>query len=376
MKAWTFQDPRQKKTHGAKAPWSVGWIDPEGHRKSKRIGLKSSAEKYRRKVEGELAAGVYENKSRKNWTDFRTEFETKIVSGMEPGTRQETLSAIKHFERISKPARVSAIGAATIDEYIAKRRLERGRKRGSTVSPATVNKELRHIKSVLRIANEWGYLPKVPRVRMMREPKKLIRYITADHFAAIYKACDVATKPAGLPYSAADWWRGLLTYTYMTGWRIGEPLSLLRDDLDLEKGHAITRHGDNKGKSDELVPLHPIVVEHLQRLASFDPLVFPWNHNRRTLDTQYHQIQQAAGVHLPCHEKHDHTDACYCYGFHDLRRAFATMNAETLSADALQALMRHKSYQTTQRYINMTNQLNRSVAGLHVPDVLKTATTN
>jgi integrase len=50
---------------------------------------------------------------------------------------------------------------------------------------------------------------------------------------------------------------------------------------------------------------------------------------------------------------------------------FATQNAETLSADALQALMRHRSYSTTQRYINVARQINRSVEKLHVPDVLK-----
>ena len=60
------------------------------------------------------------------------------------------------------------------------------------------------------------------------------------------------------------------------------------------------------------------------------------------------------------------------YGFHDLRRAFATMNADKLTPDALQALMRHKSYQTTQReYINMSRQMDAAVASLHVPDVLK-----
>ena len=59
MKAWLFQDHRQKQNMGAqKCPWSVGWIDPEGKRKSKRIGSKSMAEKYRRKIEGELAAGL------------------------------------------------------------------------------------------------------------------------------------------------------------------------------------------------------------------------------------------------------------------------------------------------------------------------------
>jgi hypothetical protein len=44
-----------------------------------------------------------------------------------------------------------------------------------------------------------------------------------------------------------------------------------------------------------------------------------------------------------------------------------------MSADTLQALMRHKSYLTTQRYINMANQVNRAVEGLHVPEVLKGA---
>ncbi len=376
MKAWTFQDSRQKKNLGAKAPWSVGWLDPEGRRKSKRVGLKSAAVKYQRRIEGELAAGTYQHESRKQWSDFRKEFEEKIAAGMEPSTRYATLSALDTFERITRPARVSAIGTPLVDAFVAKRRTQRGLKKDSKVSPATVNKELRHVKATLRIAHEWGYLPKVPKIRMLKEPQKLVRYVTAEHFAALYNACDAAQLPRGLPYSAGVWWRSLLTFTYMTGWRIGEPLSLLRDDLDLEKGHAITRHGDNKGKRDELVPLHPVVVEHMEQLAAFDPVVFPWHHSRRRLYAEFERIHRAAGIHLPCNEKHEHTDSCYCYGFHDLRRAFATVNAETLSADALQSLMRHKSYTTTQRYINMAHQLNRSVEGLHVPDVLRAVAAN
>ena len=216
----------------------------------------------------------------------------------------------------------------------------------------------------------------MPKIRMLKEPKKLARYVTADHFAALYKACDAARLPKGLPYSAADWWRAMLTFNYMTGWRIGEPLALLRDDLDIEKGQAITRHGDNKGKRDEMVPLHPVVVEHLERLTSFEPVVFPWHRSRRGLYVELGRIHRSAGIRLPCNEAHEHTDSCYCYGFHDLRRAFATVNAETLSADALQSLMRHKSYTTTQRYINMAHQLNRAVESLHVPEVLKAVVVN
>ncbi len=374
MKAWLFQDSRQKKKLGDKAPWSCGWIDPEGKRKSKRIGSKSMAVKFQRKIEGQLAAGTYEGESRKTWADFLAEYEAKIAAGMEPQTRQITFGALKHFERIVKPKRIQAIKTQTVDKYVAQRRTEPGKKRGAVVSPATVNKELRHVKAVLRIAHEWGYLPKMPKVRMLREPEKLVTYVTPEHFAAMYRACDVAIRPKGQPYQTADWWRALLTFAYMTGWRVSEPMALRWDDVSLDEGWAITRHGDNKGKRTERVPLHPVVVEHLRRLvdASIDnPVVFYWPHHERTLWADFARIQEAAGIHLPCHEKHEHTPACHLYGFHDLRRAFATVNAPTLTGDALQALMRHKSYQTTQRYINMAQQLDDAVETLHVPDVLK-----
>jgi integrase len=42
-----------------------------------------------------------------------------------------------------------------------------------------------------------------------------------------------------------------------------------------------------------------------------------------------------------------------------------------MTPDALQRLMRHKSYQTTQRYINLAHQVNRTVERLDVPEVLR-----
>ena len=76
MRAWVFQDSRQKKKLGtAKCPWSVGWNDPDRKRRSKRIGSRSVAEKYRRKLEGQLEAGTYQSVERKTWADFRQEYE-------------------------------------------------------------------------------------------------------------------------------------------------------------------------------------------------------------------------------------------------------------------------------------------------------------
>jgi integrase len=375
--AWTYQDDKQVKKHGAaKASWYVGWIDPAGKKRCKSCGPgsrgKSAAEKLRKKTEAELLTGTYQSNTKKTWEEFRDEYEAKIVSGMGSSTRRLVLECLDNFERIIKPKRTLAIKEQTVDAYRAKRRTEAGKHRGSVVSPATVNKELRHLRAALKKAFKWGYLSAMPGFEFEKEPKGLPTYVTPEHFAAIYIACEHAQEPKGQPFPAPDWWRALIVTAYMTGWRIGELLALGREDLDLAAGTAITWAEDNKGKRDERVKLHPVVIEHLNKLAGFDPRVFPWNDNLRALYTEFARIQEAAKIKLPCRGQHEHTRFCYVYGFHDLRRAFATMNAARLTADALQALMRHKSYLTTQRYINMTRQLDEAVAGLHVPEVLKT----
>ena len=103
------------------------------------------------------------------------------------------------------------------------------------------------------------------------------------------------------------------------------------------------------------------MVEHIRKIRGFCPAVFPWLQNERELWNVFHKIQEAAGISEPY------------YGFHDLRRGFATVNAENMTADALQRLMQHRSYTTTQRYINMAQQVKTAVANLQVPDVLRKA---
>jgi integrase len=376
--AWIYQDDHQVKKHGKeKASHYVGWISPQGKKRCKSCGPGQfglmKAQKLKRKIEAELMTGTYQEKVKTTWEDFCKEYAEKTLAGLAPRTRLEALTALEHFERIVKPVRVYGIQTNDVDGYIAARRKEPGKKKGDCVSPATINKELRHVKAALRVAEEWGYLATLPRFHMEKEPGKLPTYITGDHFAAVYQTCDHARMPHDIRnVPAADWWRALLVTGYMTGWRISDMLGLRREDLDLDAGTAITRWQDNKGKRDERVKLHPVVIEHLRKIVGFDPRVFPWNHERCTLMIQFAKIQEKAGIHLPCHENHEHTRFCHVYGFHDLRRAFATMNADKLTGDALQVLMRHKSYETTKRYINMARQMDEAVANLHVPDVLKT----
>lgn len=93
----------------------------------------------------------------------------------------------------------------------------------------------------------------------------------------------------------------------MTGWRVSEPLKLVCEVLDLVNGTAITRAGDNKGGRECCVPLHPIVIDHLEPIKTFSPAVFPWPDDVQQLWPQLHLIQSKAGIKKVCLKTHEYS---------------------------------------------------------------------
>src|SRR6266511_2131559 len=65
---------------------------------------------------------------------------------------------------------VAEITAQRIAQYDRQRATEISRL-GRQVAPATLNRELATLRHLLRLAEEWGYLPKAPRIRMGKEPE-------------------------------------------------------------------------------------------------------------------------------------------------------------------------------------------------------------
>ena len=176
--------------------------------------------------------------------------------------------------------------------------------------------------------------------------------ITPEHVQAIYGACDVATMPKGLHCEPAEWWWALLLFALTTGWRIEEILLFRRDDLDFGTGAILTRAADNKAGRNDMDHLPPVALDHVKDVVDFGPVVFCWPHNELTLWVEFHRIQEAAGIRLPCPDagRHQCTPTCHVYGFHALRRGYATLNADTMPAPVLQRKMRHRSFTTTLRY--------------------------
>ena len=76
--------PTEEEAGGDKCPWSVGWYDASGRKRSKKVGSKSMATKFARKKEGELAANGEVHLSVAN--DFHiTNSMSQLLFGVEVG---------------------------------------------------------------------------------------------------------------------------------------------------------------------------------------------------------------------------------------------------------------------------------------------------
>ena len=251
-----------------------------------------------------------------------------------------------------------------IDAFISERLKERGKKAGSRISPETVNSELRVIRAALRKARKWKYTSDIPEFdqdvwckvdkvhkRMYDEPH-FVATLTA--LAAMRSKLDAILYPSAddqLPCPAADWWIALLTVLWTSGQRITAMLELRWADVDLENGTAKSRAEHTKGRKDNTFPLHPAACEALRKIRGLDERVFAWNHGKEKLYEQFHKIQASAGINLPCNGKHEHTDKCHKYGFHDLRRSFVTLNIGEQGLDQIRAIVDHACDRTTKGYI-------------------------
>jgi integrase len=372
--ARVFQQTHDKRKLGRKAPWYVEWR-VNGVRQCRKVGPKMQADEVARKVESDQIVGQFSLPVERSWAEFIGEYKVKALPRQAADTQRITLTALKHFERLVKPSRVASIKTQTIDEFVSLRQVEKGKKNSSTISPATVNRELRHLKAVLRIAHDWGYLPLVPKVRKVKEEQRIGAIVTPEHFQLIYDSCEKATLPEGLHCPAVDWWRALIVFAITTGWRIGEIMAFRRADLDLKTGAILTRAGDNKGGRDDVDYLPDAALALVKPIVGFGELVFTWPHDEGRLYDEFHAIQEAAGIKLPCRDegRHECTDTCHVYGFHALRRGYATMNVDRLSAPELQRKMRHKSFTTTLKYIGLADKMKKAAEKVYVPEFLNAA---
>jgi integrase len=132
-------------------------------------------------------------------------------------------------------------------------------------SNATVNRTLELLRAILRkCVDEWEWLERAPKVRMLKEPTRRIRFITRDEAQRLLVA---------LPEHLAD----MAAFTLATGLRAANVTGLRWSQVDLTRRLAWVHPDQAKARRAIPVPLNAEAVtvvrkqlgRHLERVFSF-----------------------------------------------------------------------------------------------------------
>lgn len=335
------------------------WRDPAGRQRSKSCGPGPAGRKLAtqlcERIKAEIVMGCYDERRKKTWSDFRAEYErVKQPNGI-------IRNVLKHFERICRPGPMAGVDAKMIDEYVAVRRGEPGRKE-CKIAASTINKELAVLRAVLGLAKRWEHIERLPDITFLKVHEDEPVWVPPENFARLYQACDAASRPDIPNVAVTDWWRAFLLFQYLTGWRVGQVLAIQSANVDFEHATVLSPWAETKGRRSERIPVHEVLLQHLEPLKACrmtSDRLFPWTLARSGLYDELRKIEERSGLSIK--------------GFHSLRRSFATNNAANMDLFELQGLMCHRSLRTTKRYVAMAGKLNRSVPNIVIPNLEKQA---
>lgn len=234
-------------------------------------------------------------------------------------------------------SRLDRINEALIERFVQHR--EAILYRESATSRATVNRHLATLRRALRLAQEWGVVNRVPRVRLMNGERIREYVLNRKDEQPYLDACPQPLKDAA-------------TLMLDTGLRVGEALGLTWDDVALEPaagkkfGFVQVREGKTKN-AKRAVSLTPRATTLLaqRKHDALSHLVFPGESLEQPFkpDSLTHQhVKVRANLNL--------SDE---FVLHSLRHTMLTRLGEA-GADAF-TLMRvagHSSITISQRYVH------------------------
>lgn len=223
-------------------------------------------------------------------------------------------------------------------------------KEAQNVTPATINRLLATIRSILRKAErEWEWIERAPVIRMRKEDNKRIRWLTAQQ-----AQCLLQTLPPHLADMAA--------FTLATGLRRSNVTQLQWSEVDLTQHHAWVRPDQAKGKKAIPVPLNADAMAILRkRLGKHPQFVFTYKNEpiNQCSTKAWRKALQRAGIEN--------------FRWHDLRHTWASWHIQSGSSlHELQQLGGWRSYDMVLRYAHLEGrQLKQAAERVHVTNLLQ-----
>ena len=184
---------------------------------------------------GEVGGGIIKRKPAPLFSEFAKRFVEHFEVRHHNKPQTVAFYAAKLSRLLEFPAfpaaRLDEVGESLIEQYIVARRAK--------VGPATVNRELATLRRMLRIAQEWKEIDRVPRIRLLAGERSRDFVLSRQAESLYLSICPQPLHDVAL-------------LILETGLRIGEALSLEWADVILEPlsgarfGYLKVREGKSK----------------------------------------------------------------------------------------------------------------------------------
>ena len=181
-------------------------------------------------------------------------------------------AVVRYLEEFSDKASLSddKDHLKKLDPYLRSRRLDaidmtalqpfmRDRKMKDGVSNATVNRALEVVRRILNVAHqEWRWLRGVPKIRMLKEPRRRARFLRREEADRLIAALPPHMKP-------------IVEFALATGCRAGEIHGLEWSRVDLTRKVAWLDRGATKSGDGRGIPLNADALAALESTRGQHP---------------------------------------------------------------------------------------------------------
>ena len=306
------------------------WVKLSHDRRRIRQSTGTSSEAKAREYHDKLKASLWDEerlgkKPDRSWKEAAIRW---IAESKEVKASHETdLIHLRYLDRFLADKRLSQINRALIDRIAEVRK-------GDGVSNATVNRLLQVIRVILRRAvNEWEWLDRCPKFRMLPEPARRVRWLKpgeADRLVLL------------LP----DHLAAMVIFSLHTGLRKANVIGLQWSQVDLDRRCAWIHADQAKARKPLFVPLTQAAAVVLrQQIGKHPEYVFTY------LGKPVFQVNGKAWKNAL--KRAGITN----FRWHDLRHTWATwhvMNGTPLHV--LQELGGWESVEMVRRYAHFSNE--------------------
>jgi integrase len=241
---------------------------------------------------------------------------------------------LRALDPFLRDRRLSAINMDVLALFICDRRERDG------VANSTINRALEIVRRILNLAHQdWHWLQQVPRVRMLKEPKRRIRFLTHEEADRLNEALPEHLRP-------------VVRYALATGCRMSEILHLEWSRVDFNRRVAWLDPGTTKNGEGRGIPLNKDAVLALRSIQGIDARwCFTYQGEpMQEIGSAWERSLRRAGI-----EK---------FRFHDLRHTWASWHV--MSGTRLQELMElggWKSFEMVLRYAHLAPEHLSQAAG-------------